>query len=107
MLGASSFGVEQKLLYKHQENTIDMHGPLLALLGLVFISALALVFLKYQNQQSFIQYNKLRSEARQLVQEGNQLTLENAALSNHRIVKEYAQKNGMHVPTGKEIVVLK
>ena len=87
---------------------IDIHGLLLAVLALVFISALALVFLKYQNQQSFIQYNKLRyEEARQLVQEGNQLTLEKAALSNHRIVKEYAQKNGMHVPSGKEIIVLK
>ena len=107
MLGVSSIRVEQKLPLRSTSKILDSNHVLLCVFVLVFISALSLIYLKYQNRELIIEYNKLRSESSMLVQEGDRLTLENAAWSNHNVVVEYAKANGMHKPKGKEIVVLK
>ena len=107
MLGVNPIRVEQKLPIRSTTNILDSNHILLCVFVLVFISALSLIYLKYQNRERIIEYNTLRSESSMLVQEGDRLTLENAAWSNHNVVVEYARASGMHKPKGKEIVVLK
>ena len=106
MLGVSSIRVEQNLPVRSASKVLERNHALFCIFMLVFISALSLIYLKYQNRELIIEYNTLRSESGILAQEGDRLTLENAAWSNHNVVVEYAKANGMHKPKGREIVVL-
>ena len=72
---------------------------------MVFFSALLLIYVKYQNQQLYIQLHNLEAEAQHIHQEKNMLTLEKATLSSLKRVYQYADKQGMRVPNSRSIVI--
>ena len=106
MMHAVSPSISKKSLARGQIAIKDRINWLLLLIVMVFFSALLLIFVKHQNQQLYIQLHNLQAEAQHIHQEKNMLTLEKATLSSLKRVYQYADKQGMHVPNSRNIVII-
>lgn len=106
MMHAVSTSISKKPLIRGQVAIKDRVNWLLVLVVMVFFSALLLIYVKYQNQQLYIQLHNLQVEAQHIHQEKNMLTLEKATLSSLKRVYQYADKQGMQVPHSRSIVIV-
>jgi cell division protein FtsL len=106
MMHAISPSISKKPLTRGPIAIQDRVNWLLVLVVMVFFSALLLIYVKYQNQQLYIQLHNLQTEAQHLHQEKNMLTLEKATLSSLKRVYQYAEKQGMRVPNSRSIVII-
>ena len=86
---------------------IDLSSYIIVLVGMVFISALGLIYLKYESQQLYIAYNNLKVEESSMMQEQDKLSLEQATLASLSRVYVYAREARMNIPAGKNLVVLR
>ena len=74
----------------------------------VFISAMAVVFVRSANRQSFLALQTVTLERDRLSEEWGRLQLEHATWSSHDLVEHEArQKLQMITPGPEEIVVLR
>jgi cell division protein FtsL len=73
----------------------------------LFLSALAIVYLKHANRHLLIELHTLQSERDALNSEWTQLLLEESTLVTHSRVEGIAQQSlQMHVPNADEIIWL-
>jgi cell division protein FtsL len=76
-------------------------------LGLVIVSALAVVTLRHQNRSSFTQLRALQTERDELNNEWGRLLLEQGAWSEHRRIESLARGQlGMALPESSQVVVV-
>jgi cell division protein FtsL len=79
----------------------------LFLITLLFVSALAVVYLKDLNRRLFIQYQTLQQDSEQSRMQWGKLLLEQSALSTQARIQEVAQsKLGMMYPNPSEIAMV-
>lgn len=89
-----------------KKSSIDSSYILLVLICMVFLSAFALIYVKYESQRLYMAYNSLKVLESKFTQEIDDLALENATLANNARVYSYAKETRMRVPAGKELVIL-
>ena len=106
MMHAVSPAMSKKSVIRGKVAIKERVNWLLVLVVMVFFSALLLIYVKYQNQQLYIQFHNLEAEAQHIHQEKNMLTLEKATLSSLKRVYQYADKRGMRVPNSRSIVII-
>lgn len=84
-----------------------MNKTLIPILILVFITAMAVVFVRSANRQSFLALQAATLERDRLSEEWGRLQLENATWSLHDLIENEArQKLGMIAPNPLETIVL-
>lgn len=91
----------KKQLSKANNSTIN-----LMVITFLFLSSFALVYIKYQTQQSYIRQADLASQWSDFNQDRQQLMLELAAISSNARVYESSKNLGMIIPGSREIVVV-
>ena len=73
----------------------------------IYISAVALVYIKHQSRVMFVQSQQLEKHQKKLSDEWSMLLLEQGALLSHSKVENVARKTlKMQEPTDKRIVVV-
>ena len=78
------------------------------LLLIIFVSAIAVVFVRSANRQSFLALQAATSERDKLSEEWGRLQLEHATWSLHDLIENEArQRLDMVAPDPREIVVLR
>ena len=78
------------------------------LLLIIFVSAIAVVFVRSANRQSFLVLQAATSERDKLSEEWGRLQLEHATWSLHDLIENEArQRLDMIAPDPREIVVLR
>ena len=78
------------------------------LLLIIFVSAIAVVFVRSANRQSFLVLQAATSERDKLSEEWGRLQLEHATWSLHDLIENEArQRLDMGAPDPREIVVLR
>lgn len=76
------------------------------LVGLVLISAVAVVWAKHESRKRFVQLQNLQEQQAQMDVEFGQLQLEQSTWATHgRIERLARQKLNMHTPTPEEVVI--
>lgn len=79
----------------------------LALLGLMLVSAIAVVYVSHLNRHAFSQYQAALQERDRLDIEWGQLLLEQSAQAQHARVEQLArQRLAMKAPNANEIVLV-
>ena len=71
---------------------------------MVFISAFAIVYVKYESRQTFFEYSAALSSAGKIKQRHLELLMEQADLTNRVKVLSKARNMGMHKPA--KVIVL-
>jgi cell division protein FtsL len=105
MMSLSAVQVKRSAVDTHR-SSLDSSYILLAMICLVFLSAFALIYVKYESQRLYMAYNSLKVLESKFTQEIDDLALENATLANNARVYSYAKETRMRVPAGKELVIL-
>ena len=106
MMSLSTVQVRRNSIIASRQGA-DLSYLIIVLVSMVFISALGLIYLKYESQQLYIAYNNLKVEESHLMQEQDKLSLEQATLASLSRVYVYAREARMNVPVGKDLVVLR
>lgn len=78
------------------------------LIGIIFISALQIIFVRYNNQLLFIQWQKLQQQHEVLMVEWHQLQQKQSTWTQPSRIKTIAhQQLGMNFPKPPHIVLIK
>lgn len=81
---------------------------LISLLAFLLVSALMVIYCKYQSRQVFIAIQKVEKELDQYEVKWGQLQLEQTTLAEHNRVERLARKQlSMRMPEREEIVFIK
>ncbi len=82
--------------------------PLLALLGLVLISALGVVYGKHQSRALFVQWQALQSERDEMNIDWGRLQLEESTWATHgRVERLSRERLGMVIPSAEAVVIVR
>ena len=85
-----------------------MNKTLIPIFFIVFISAMAVVFVRSANRQSFLILQAVTLERDRLSEEWGRLQLENATWSLHDLIENEArQRLDMNAPNPTETIVLR
>ena len=106
MMNVSTARASKRSISSTNLKQSDLSLVLMTMFSLVFLSAFALIYVKYESQQLYMNYNILKTQEVKLHNKQNKLQLEKATLASHKRTYNYARAKQMYVPEGSKIVIL-